>query len=101
MLYILVNRKPVETKDVELWGNFLASDDRIVKETRIGDISVSTVFMGIGYDSGLFETMIFGGEHDGYQVRYETWEEAEEGHNKALKLVGHRLTRKLDNDKEE
>ncbi len=34
-----------------------------------------------------FETMIFGGEHDCYEDRYETWEEAEVGHRKAMDLV--------------
>ena len=46
---------------------------------------VSTVFLGLdhAFDGGtplLFETMIFGGEHDEYQERYATWDEAEAGH---------------------
>lgn len=50
---------------------------------------VSTVFLSLDHNWGdgppiLFETMIFGGEHDGYQERYRTWEEAEEGHEIAL-----------------
>ena len=35
----------------------------------------------------LFETMIFGGPHDGYQERYTFWDEAEAGHAKALGMV--------------
>jgi len=35
----------------------------------------------------LFETMIFGGEHDDYQERYSTYEEALEGHQRAIQLV--------------
>ena len=35
----------------------------------------------------LFETMIFGGEHDQFQERYSTWEEAMAGHKKAVELV--------------
>ena len=31
--------------------------------------------------------MIFGGEHDQYQERYSTWDEAIEGHKNACKLV--------------
>ena len=31
--------------------------------------------------------MIFGGIHHDYQERYSTWEEAEKGHKRALKLV--------------
>jgi len=35
----------------------------------------------------LFETMIFGGEHDGYCVRATSWEKAEEIHKQALELI--------------
>jgi hypothetical protein len=35
----------------------------------------------------LFETMIFGGEHDQYQDRYATRDEALEGHKKALAMA--------------
>jgi len=31
--------------------------------------------------------MIQGGEHDMYQERYSTWEEAEKGHEKAIRIV--------------
>lgn len=55
-------------------------------------ITVSTVFLWLDHGWGggppiLFETMIFGGEHDGYQDRYCTHEEVLEGHAKAVKLV--------------
>jgi hypothetical protein len=32
--------------------------------------------------------MIFGGEHNEYQERYSTWEEAEEGHKRAVAMIG-------------
>jgi hypothetical protein len=56
-------------------------------------VYVSTVFLGLDHSFGegppqLFETMIFGGEHDEYQERYSTWDEAEAGHKKACKLAG-------------
>jgi hypothetical protein len=35
----------------------------------------------------LWETMIFGGEHDQYMDRYTSYEEALEGHQTALNLV--------------
>jgi hypothetical protein len=31
--------------------------------------------------------MIFGGEHDQYQMRYTSYKDALEGHKKALELV--------------
>jgi hypothetical protein len=50
---------------------------------------ISTVFLALDHNWGegppvLFETMIFGGPLDQFQWRYCTWEEAEEGHKKAL-----------------
>lgn len=57
----------------------------------IGDATISTVFLPVNHGFGdkdlWFETMIFGGEHGGYQERYETYEQAERGHVKAVLLV--------------
>jgi len=65
-----------------------------VGRTQIdGDCWVSTVFLrGIdhsffGGGPLLFETMVFGGEHDGDQWRYSTWAQAAEGHRHAVDLV--------------
>lgn len=65
-----------------------------VGNDMIGDIQVSTVFLSLDHRSVMdvgepivFETMIFGGEHDEYQERYRTWDEAEEGHKRALLKV--------------
>ena len=64
---------------------------------KIGDVTVSTVFLGIDHsmvrpmdqehEPILFETMIFGGEHHNYQQRYVTWDEAKAGHLEAVKLI--------------
>ncbi len=84
-------KTPVEAKDLidaaQAW-----QQDRTVQKDKIGDITISTVFLGIdhSFDGGipiLFETMIFGGEHDEYQMRYATWDEAVEGHGVAMALV--------------
>jgi len=86
---------PVRLKGV---GDELTAwkQDRTVKKDKIvshgEDITVSTVFLAIDHSYGggppiLFETMIFGGERDGYQDRYATWEEALEGHGVALALA--------------
>jgi hypothetical protein len=65
-------------------------------ERQIGDtcisrrkhIRVSTVFLGLDHGWGTrpmwFETMIFGSSMDGYQMRYETIEEARLGHALAV-----------------
>jgi len=64
-----------------------------VGETHIdGDCWVSTAFMRrinsfFGGPPKLFETMVFGGEYDGYEWRYSTWAEAAEGHRRVVDLV--------------
>jgi hypothetical protein len=95
MYYILKDKVPVQVHDMEEWMDaFRLHDSRIVAKTDLpDDIQVSTVFLGMDHSFGddgppiLFETMIFGGALDGYQERYSTWEEAEEGHRLALELI--------------
>jgi len=88
------NNKPVKANDVHDYlewsdGNPLAKP---VAQEHIDTIFVSTVFLGLDHGWNgeiplLWETMIFGGEHDQYQERYTSHEDALEGHEKALKLV--------------
>jgi hypothetical protein len=91
--WFLKDKKPVGTQDIKKWGECFHSEDRIVGKTEIGNVEVSTVFLGIDHNflkvgpPLLFETMIFGGDLDGYQKRFSTWEEAEQGHKAAIKLV--------------
>jgi hypothetical protein len=88
-LYILDGKTPVPLFDTTKWG---LQVDKIIGKDQFGSVSVSTVFLGMdhsfsGGDPVLFETMIFGGEHDQYQERYCTWDEAEKGHQIACDLV--------------
>ena len=92
--YILEG-KEVREASIEEWGRFLKKKElRQVGFTKIDDeVEVSTVFLGIEMQPPkpgglpiLFETMIFGGENDQYTDRYETWDEAEAGHQKAINL---------------
>jgi hypothetical protein len=91
-LYILdKNGKPKPCKDVLKWGKAQEAP-RSLKKTEIGDILISTVFLGLDHQHGdgpplLWETMIFGGKHDQYQERYSSREEALEGHIRAVNLV--------------
>jgi hypothetical protein len=71
------------------WAESLVGDASRVERTAIGDVTVSTVWLGLdhSFDGGpplIFETMIFGGEHDQYQERYSTLEEARAGHERAV-----------------
>ena len=65
-------------------------------KTEIGISQISTVFLSMDHSLGgvigdgrpvLFETMVFGGEHDGYQERYHTYDQAEEGHKRIVDIV--------------
>jgi len=94
MWYILdENNKPIKSTIVDC-GNWLDENPerKAVKQEHIDDVFVSTVFLGLdhAWDSDtpiLWETMIFGGEHDQYQDRYASYEDALEGHKTALNLV--------------
>jgi hypothetical protein len=102
MNYVLdANGEPQPEPDLEAWGHWFerASRDRtrIVaqdKDERGGvDVLVSTVFLGLDHNFGasgppvLWETMILGGPHDGYQRRYASRAAALEGHQVACALA--------------
>jgi hypothetical protein len=93
--YILNNNNkpiPASTLEAVKWLEE-GSDRRTVKRDEIGDIIVSTVFLQLdhswtpGGKPVLWETMIFGGEHDQYQERYTSHKDALKGHEKALTLI--------------
>ncbi len=79
---ILKDKKVVMVRDVMDWA--MSKVDRRVAKTYVGDVYISTVFLGMDHGFGgrpqWFETMVFGGTMDGEQQRYETYEDAEAGH---------------------
>jgi len=91
--YILKDKKPVIEDNLLKWGDWFEKAERSVATDTIGDVTISTVFLGLDHGFGsrnnpvLFETMIFGGIHDQYQERYCTWDQAEEGHKVAVDIV--------------
>lgn len=91
-LFILVDRIPKEVHDFLEWSAWFQAADKTVERTVISDIAITTLFMGMttSYRDGaplLFETMVFGGEYDGYQEKYSTWSSAVKGHEFACELV--------------
>ena len=89
--YILKGHEAVPA-DLMEWAQWFETADRTVAKAQLpGDVSVSTVFLGLNHDflgDGppiLFETMIFGGPLDLEEARYATWDEAEEGHAAMVK----------------
>lgn len=91
--YILdKDRQPVHVEDVLEWAQWFETAKRSVSLDKIGDVRISTVFLGLNHRFGpgpplVFETMIFGGKHDGYTVRCSSWEEAEWQHAEAVSLA--------------
>lgn len=84
--------RPVKVDSVIEWSRYFESTNHIVKQDVIDDARVSTVFLGIDRQLGngppvLFETMIFGGEHDQWQKHCSTWEQAVKMHEKSCELV--------------
>jgi len=91
--YILdENGNPVLEPDLVKWCRWYQTAKRHVADDKIGDVRVSTVFLGIdhafvGGEPILWETMVFGGPLDQEQDRYHTREVAVAGHNAMLQRV--------------
>ena len=84
-LYILDGHNPVPASGRNSWGRWMETANVHVAIDSVGDVTVSTVFLGIG--PILFETMVFGGSRDQSQWRYGTWAEAEAGHKRVVEMV--------------
>jgi hypothetical protein len=88
------NNKPIASSSIIEASEWMENnpEKKAVKQEKIGDVFISTVFLGLNHAWNsdipvLWETMIFGGEHDQYQDRYTSYEDALEGHKKALDLI--------------
>jgi hypothetical protein len=90
-LYYDREGKPISLRE---WADAMGTGrDRHVALDYVGEVKVSTVWMGIDYNWSrtgpplIFETMIFGGNHDEECWRYPTEAAALAGHDQALSLV--------------
>lgn len=84
--------------DVLEWGRwfegtadvpFAEGGRRVAEDWPQPDVRVSTVFLGLDHSFGfgpplLFESMIFGIDGDTYQEWYTTYDQAKEGHARAV-----------------
>ena len=61
---------------------FMEGGRSVARTDLANGVFVSTVFLGL--EPVLFETMIFGMPKEDYQERYETHEQATEGHAEAV-----------------
>ena len=98
--YILDDKKRiVSCSDFSVLSKYLGMS---VGRVSHNGVEVSTVFMVMEHGRDeldrpiLFETMVFGGPHDGLQQRYCTWQEAEAGHESMLWVLTEERDRKLD-----
>lgn len=77
--------------DVLEWALAFEFGNQIDK-TVIGDVLISTIWLGIDHSFGygpplIFETMIFNGGLDQEQWRWHTVEEAQAGHDRVVEMV--------------
>lgn len=99
--YILEGKTPVPCDDLMTWARWMEKANRTVRKDTatvrvagepVGEVRVSTVFLGLDHSFGegpplLFESMIFGGPLDQEQDRCSTWEAAEKMHEKMMERV--------------
>jgi hypothetical protein len=92
--YILDESNTPVAVDLMAWVSFIDRDRNRVALDERGDVTVSTVFLGLDHSFTpgdgppvLWETMIFGGEHAGYQERYTSHVGAVEGHARAVAMA--------------
>ena len=90
--WILEGHTPKPVESLEEWAKHFERTNRQIGDTDVGGVRISTVFLGVDHQHFdgpplLFETMIFGGEHDQYQERCSTWAQAEAQHEAACALV--------------
>ncbi len=94
LFYYLNDDHTVKACSCDEWANQFETMDRQLKVDKVKDLNVSTIWLGLnhnyfGGEPLLFETMIFKGhmESMGYCNRYSTWDEALEGHKKAIQWI--------------
>lgn len=104
MQYILRDGVPVHEPDIAKFSQWFQdhTDERILARDELtpdGGVTVSTVFLGFNHQFGrgnpiLWETLVFatGMPFDGEMERYETREEALEGHKAMVNHIGARLS---------
>jgi hypothetical protein len=92
MYYRLDGHEVVPASRDEFTAQFEDPTLRIVASDYLGEVHVSTVFLGLdhafmGGPPLVFETMVFGLDDGEYHWRYHTWDEAVAGHARVLAAV--------------
>jgi hypothetical protein len=91
--------EPISCISGKVWAEWIENikNRRVARDqivgVRGGATVVSTMFLGVDHNFGfagpplLWETLIMGGEYDGYMRRYSTRASALKGHAKAVEIV--------------
>ena len=93
--YKLVDKEPVPCTFAEYASGMKSANNRLIEQTRVDDLTVSTVFTGIDHAFGmgkkqLFETSVFGLPDDILpQWRFATWNEAVNHHLQLVVTLEH------------
>ena len=93
--YRLVDKEPVPCTFAEYASSMKSASNRLIEQTRVGDLTVSTVFTGLDQSFGmgdkqLFETGIFGLPDDILpQWRFASWNEAVSFHLQLVVMLEH------------
>lgn len=88
--YILDKQgNPIEETNLFTWADWMENHSRVLKQNRVGDFLISTVFLGLdhNFDGGipiLYETMVFRNGDSVDTERYETKDQALEGHERFI-----------------
>jgi len=96
---MLKGKEIIYTNDVLYWAPWADDfNNRRLFLTQISDeVEVSTVFLSIPHSlSGFlnqFETMVISGVFDGKKGNYNTYDEAEKGHNEIVEMITKELKR--------
>lgn len=91
--YVMDDRGNIRAEsDIHKWAAWYETADRTIGKDTVGEVRISTVFLGLDHSYGdgapiLFETMIFGGDFDGSQERYCTKAEAAIGHERWVAYI--------------
>jgi len=85
MYYKLDDKYNVVPCSMEEWTVYFEGKHRLLKNTTIKDVVISTIFLGINTSGNkkpfLFESMVFGDSDGDYIEKYTSYDEAIAGHN--------------------
>ena len=92
--YILEDGKPIPVSDVLIWAKWFEKnrEERVVAQTDISGVRISTVFLGLDHSFGegpplIYETLVFDGPLDEEMERCSTPEQAMEMHQRMVDKV--------------